>query len=86
MTNPDDALRYYERQVKTLGELQQEKADEVRHSVELQAAAREAYCKGFYDGFKMAREMQQVARDAQGEAGRYGVEMWIEVMTEIGVK
>lgn len=69
--------------VQTLGELQQEKADEVRHAVELQAAAREAYCKGFYDGFKMARDVLKIAHEAQYEAARHEVELWIEVGAEV---
>ena len=70
-------------EVKTLGELQQEKADAVRHAVELQAAAREAYCKGFYDGFKMARDLLKVAHEAQYEAARHEVDLKIEVGAEV---
>jgi hypothetical protein len=70
-------------EVKKLGELQREKADAVRHAIELQAAAREAYCKGFYDGFKMARDLLKVAHEAQYEAARHDVDLKIEVGAEV---
>ena len=56
---------------------------EVRHAIELDAAAREAYCKGFYDGFKMARDLLKVSREAQYEAARHDVELKIEIGAEV---
>ena len=77
---PNDFLK--DPKVKTLGELQKAQSDTLR-AVELEAAKREAYCKGFYDGFKMARDLLKVAREAQYEAARHEVELKIEVGAEV---